>query len=118
MNNPDQIKLFLSAFTMQLPMFLVCLAASVIVLVRWKQAAQASIWALMGFASAAVLSILIPAVQAIIQQWVMQSGDVAQRASWFTSLAIVWSVLRAATYALLLVAVFAGRSNSARQEIS
>ena len=69
MNNADQLRLFFSMFTVQLPMLLVCLAATVIVLVRWKQGAQGSVWALIGFAAAAILCVLIPAVQAIVQSW-------------------------------------------------
>jgi hypothetical protein len=102
--------MMLSSMAMQLPILLVCLAAGVIILVKWKQASSGSLWALLGFGLALILCILIPVVQTSVQRWVMQSGDIAHRASVFTGLSFVWSVLRAVTYALLLVAVFAGRS--------
>ena len=113
MNDSDQLKMFLSLFVMQLPILLVCLLAGVVVLIRWRQASSGSLWALLGFGLALVLCIAIPVVQTAVQHWVAQSGDIARRASVFTGLSVLWSVLRAATYALLLVAVFAGRSTAA-----
>ncbi len=112
MNSTDQIKMLLSSFAMQIPILLVCLVAGVIILVRWKQTARGAVWALLGFGLAFILCILIPIVQTSVQSWVMQSGDIdfAHRASVLSGLSILWSVLRAISYALLLVAVIAGRS--------
>ena len=110
MNSIDQLKMWVSSFAMQLPILLVCVVAGVIILVRWKQMARGAIWALLGFGLALILCILIPVVQTSVQSWVMQGGDIAYRASVFTGLSILWSVLRAISYALLLVAVIAGRS--------
>ena len=110
MNNTDQIKPLLFSFAMQLPTLLVCLVAGVVILVKWKQASRGSIWALLGFGLALILCILIPVVQTSVQSWVMQSSSVTGRANAFAGLQFLWSVLRAVTYALLLVAVFAGRS--------
>ena len=112
MNNTDQIRMFLSTFAMQLPTLLVCLVAGVVIVVKRKQVSGGSMWALLGFGLALVLCIVIPLVQTSVQLWVVQSGDVAHRASVLTNLSILWSLLRAITYALLLVAVFAGRSTS------
>jgi hypothetical protein len=110
MNQTNQIQMLLSSLMMQLPLLLVCLAAVAFVLVRWKQASRGAIWALLGFGLALVLCLAIPLVQTAVQQWVMQGGNVAHRAGIFGGLSLVWSVLRAASYALLLVAVFAGRA--------
>jgi hypothetical protein len=112
MNNMQQITMLLSTLATQLPVLVVCMVASVVVLVRWKEGSRGSLWALLGFGLALMLCIVVPVVQTTVQRWVMQSGDVARRASVFTGLSILWSVLRASTYALLLVAVFAGRSTS------
>lgn len=112
MENQDQIRMLLSMFAMQLPILLVCLVAGVIILVKWKQASHGSTWALLGFGLALILCVVIPVVQTSVQRWVVQGGDIAHRAFVFTGLSILWSVLRAITYALLLVAVFAGRSKS------
>jgi hypothetical protein len=113
MNNTDQIKLLLTTFAIQLPTLLVCFVAGVVILGRWKQASKASIWALLGFGLTAVLCFAVPVAQTAVQDWVRHSGHtMADGASVMAGISIVWSVLRAVTYALLLVAVFAGRSTS------
>jgi hypothetical protein len=68
-------------------------------------------WALLGFGLTTILCFAIPVAQAGVQEWMKQSGwPMAERTSVFAGLGFLWSVLRAVTYALLLVAVFAGRS--------
>jgi hypothetical protein len=70
-------------------------------------------WALLGFGLATILCFAMPLAQVGLQKWMTQSGGtVAERAPVFAALGFLWSVLRAVTYALLLVAVFAGRSVS------
>ena len=113
MNNADQIKLLLSMFAIQLPTLLVCFVAGVVILGRWKQGSKGSIWALFGFGLAAVLCFAVPVAQTAVQDWVRHGGHTTvESASVMASVSIVWSVLRAVTYALLLMAVFAGRSTS------
>ena len=111
MNNTDQIKLLLSMFAIQLPTLLVCFVAGVVILARWKQGSKGSMWALLGFGLVAVLCFVIPVTQTAVQAWVRQSGyTTSENASVMAGISIVWSILRAITYALLLIAVFAGRS--------
>ena len=113
MNNTDQIKAFFSMFVTQFPILLVCLAAVIVIVAKWNLASRGSMWALLGFGLTLILCIAIPVVQTVVQSWVIQNVEtIAQRASFFAGLSILWSVLRALTYALLLVAVFAGRSAS------
>ncbi len=113
MNNPNQIKVLLSMFALQLPTLLVCFVAGVVILGRWKQGSRGSIWALLGFGLAAVLCFAVPVGQTALQDWVRHSGHTtSESASLIAGISIVWSVLRAVTYALLLIAVFAGRSAS------
>jgi hypothetical protein len=113
MNNTDQIKLLLSTFAIQVPTLLVCFVAGVVILGRWKQGSKGSMWALLGFGLAAILCFAVPVAQTAVQQWVRQSGHTTvESASVMAAISIVWSVLRALTYALLLIAVFAGRSTS------
>jgi len=113
MNDSDQIKMLASMFAVQLPTLLVCFVAGVVILGRWKEASKGAIWALLGFGLATILCIAIPVAQAGVQEWIKQSSwSTAERASVFAGLGFLWSVLRAVTYALLLVAVFAGRSPS------
>ena len=111
MNNTYQIKLLLSLFAIQLPTLLVCFVAGIVILGRWKQGSKGSMWALLAFGLTAVLCFGIPVTQTAVQDWVRHSGyTMSESASVMAGVSIVWSVLRAVTYALLLMAVFAGRS--------
>jgi hypothetical protein len=113
MNNTDQIKLLLSMFAIQLPTLLVCFVAGVVILGRWKEGSNGSMWALFGFGLAAVLCFAVPVAQTAVQDWVSHRGHTTiEGASVMAGISMVWSVLRAVTYALLLIAVFAGRSTS------
>jgi hypothetical protein len=113
MNNTDQIKLLLSMFAIQLPVLLVCFGAGVVILARWKQGSNGSLWALFGFGLAAVLCFAVPVAQIAVQDWIRQSGhSMVEGASVMAGVSVVWSLLRAASYALLLIAVFAGRSTA------
>ena len=113
MNNTDQIKLLLSLFAIQLPTLLVCFVAGVVILARWKQGSKGSMWALLGFGLAALICFAAPVAQTAVQEWVRHSGyTTSQSVSVMAGISMVWSVLRAVTYVLLLIAVFAGRSTS------
>jgi len=113
MNNTDQIKLLLSMFAIQLPVLLVCFVAGVVILGKWKQGSSGSIWALLGFGLATILCFAVPVAQTAAQDWVRRGGhSMVESASVMAGISIVWSVLRAVSYALLLIAVFAGRSTS------
>lgn len=113
MNNTDQLKLLLSTFAVQVPTLLVCFVAGVVILGKWKEGSKGSAWALLGFGLAALLCFAVPAAQTAAQGWVSRSGHRAiEGASVMAGISIVWSVLRAVSYALLLIAVFAGRPTS------
>jgi hypothetical protein len=113
MNHADQLKLLFSTFTIQLPTLLVCLVAGVVILARWKEGSKGSLWALLGFGLATVLCFAIPIGQTAVQGWVRHSGLTRMEStSVMVGTSILWSVLRAVSYALLLIAVFAGRSTS------
>ena len=114
MNSTDQIQLSLSMFAIQLPTLIVCFVACLVILGRWKQGSSGSMWALLGFGLAAILCFIVPAGQVAVTQWVRHSGHTAaESASVIAAVSFLWSVLRAITYALLLIAVFAGRSGPA-----
>jgi len=106
---PDQIRLFLSMFLMQLPTFLVCTAAGLVILQKSQAAPKASLWALAGFGLVAILCVLIPLGQMTIQIWVAQGIEPVKRVWAYSALGITSAVLHAAAYVLLLVAVFADR---------
>jgi hypothetical protein len=113
MNHSDQLNLLLSTFTIQLPTLLVCFVAGVVILAKWKEGSKGSLWALLGFSLAAFLCFAIPVAQTGVQNWVRHSGHTTiESASVMAGISIVWSALRAVSYALLLIAVFAGRSTS------
>jgi hypothetical protein len=110
-NNSAQLTTLVSLFAAQLPVLLVSVLGCLVVGVRKNELSNASLWAFMGFGLSVVLCVLIPVAQTLVQNWVMDSGQsMAQRASVFTILGVVWSLLRAASYALLLMAVVGGRS--------
>jgi hypothetical protein len=111
MDNTDQIKLLVSTFAIQLPTLLVCFVAGIVIPGKWREGSKGSMWALLGFGLAAVLCFAIPVAQTAVQGWVRHNGHTTiESASVMAGISIVWSVLRAVTYALLLIAVFAGRS--------
>ncbi len=110
-NNSAQLTTLLSLFAAQLPILLVSVLGCLVVGVRRNELSNAYLWALMGFGLSVVLCVLIPVTQILVQNWVVANGQsMAQRASVFTILAVVWSLLRAASYALLLMAVVGGRT--------
>ena len=109
---PDQFKMFLSMFAIHLPTLIVCVVAVVVILTKWRLASNASLWALLAFGLALILCFAMPIGQTLLQVWVFQSGERESRSWALSTFAIVGSVLRAVVYALLLVAVFAGRSKS------
>ena len=113
MNQTDQINAFLRMSLLQLPILIVCLAAGIVIVARWKQVSRGAMWALLGFGLALSLCFIIPAVQFAVQSLVIQHVDSnANRASLFTGLSFLWATLRAVSYGLLLMAILAGRATS------
>ena len=108
-NTTDQLRVFLSIFAVNLPTFLVCAVACVMIVGRWRQGSGHLFWGIVGFGLALVLCFAMPAGQTALQQWVFQSGERVSRAWVFTAFGFVASVLHAAIYACLLTAIFAGR---------
>jgi uncharacterized Tic20 family protein len=110
-NDNAQLTVLLSLFAAQLPILIVSLFGCVVVMARKNELSTAASWAIMGFGLSGVLCVVIPVVQVFVQNWALTSGgSMAQRASIFTVLAVVWSLLRAVSYALLLMAIVAGRN--------
>lgn len=110
MTNLNVLNGILTHFAVQLPVVIVCLAAGIITFSKRNQAPSASRWALLGFGLALIMTLIIPVSQAAVRQWMIQSGQSSQTINLvFSGLGVFWSLLRAATYGLLLVAVFAGR---------
>lgn len=109
MEHTDQLRIFLSMLAVNVPILLVCFVAGVVVLGRWRDASNASLWALLGFGLLLVLCFVMPLAQTMLQQWVMGHGERASRMWAFTAFGIASSILHAIIYALLLGAIYAGR---------
>ena len=115
MNANTWVSHLISGFVPQVPVLAICLTAVVLTLTRWQRGSNASLWALLGFGLALFLCFAIPIGQTVMSQWMMHGGEqVARRASIFGSLSLLWSALRAVSYALLLVAFFSGRAEQTR----
>lgn len=106
-NDTALLTTLLTLFAGQLPILLVSLVGCLMMLGRWNEGSSAAGWALLGFGLSLALCVIMPVGQALVQSWVVGSGQgMVQRAWAFTTLGLVWSVLRAATYALLLMALW------------
>jgi len=101
---------FIEGVASQLPVLIVALVGVIVTLTRWKDAPSARVWSLLGFGIAIILCFLVPASQVGVRYWIMQNPmNHVTVTTAFTVLTIFWSVLRAASYVSLLVAIFAGR---------
>jgi hypothetical protein len=112
-NDPAQMTVLLSLLVGQLPMLIVSLLGCVVILGRKDELGSAASWALMGFGLSILVCILIPSAQTLVQKWVLEGRpSVTQRASVLTVLGLIWSVLRAISVGLLLMAIVTGRQRS------
>ena len=106
-NDTALLTTLLTLFAGQLPILLVSLLGCLVMMGRWNDGSRAAGWALLGFGLSLALCVIMPVGQTLVQSWVVGSGQsMVQRAWAFTALGLVWSVLRAATYALLLMALW------------
>lgn len=114
MSTTFPVAVYLSIFAMHVPMILVCIAAVAVIIARWRQAPNASLWALAGFGLALAMSIAAPLVQVLLQAWLTRAGtgEYSSRAWAFSAFGVVISILNAVVYALLLAAIYAGRPRS------
>lgn len=91
-----------------LPTLIVCVTACLVIVGKWQQGSRGSIWALIGFGLAVMLGIASPVVQTLFQSLIV--GNSQQAAVRIMSIyRIAASILHAASYLFLLIAVFAGR---------
>jgi uncharacterized Tic20 family protein len=106
-NDTALLTTLLTLFAGQLPILLISLVGCLVMMGRWNDGSRAAGWALLGFGLSLALCVIMPVGQTLVQNWVVGSGQsMVQRAWAFTALGLVWSVLRAATYALLLMALW------------
>ncbi len=107
--NSLSLNLFLQMSLISLPGAIVCLAGCVVLLGRWKSGGGWAVWALLGFGLGLVISITYPVTQALVQGWLVSSGNAPHYAWMLTGLGLFWAVMRACVYVLLFVAIFEGR---------
>ena len=108
------LPMLLSMFTPQVPILLVSLVALVLILVKWRLAPKACLWALLGFGLRLVLCVVMPVVQTLVQYSAMHGDRSSQNMGLiFTGLGVLWSGLSAVSYGFMLAAIFAGRSKPA-----
>ena len=118
-NDNAQLTVLISMFVGQLPILIISLLGCVVIMARKNElGGGTTFWALMGFGLSIVVCVLIPLAQSFFQKWVLEGGaSVGQRASILSVLALVWSILRAVSYGLLLMALCVrGPANEARIE--
>jgi hypothetical protein len=95
-----------------LPTLLICLAAVVIILVKRRQLSRAFLWALSGFGLAAFAYPLSCFTLAYLNHWLMTDTNYHLVGYYEMCMSILFSILSAASYALLLIAVCASRSQT------
>ena len=113
MNNTQTFSELLGAVATQLPVLLVCLVGIIVALISWRRAPAASLWTFLAFCLAFLLCILIPVSQQIVLRMMKESSFDA-RVTANIVLGVVWSILRAVSYLLLLAGVYAGRKSASQ----
>lgn len=113
MNTSSIFPEILGSFLPTIPTLLVCAAACVLVMSDGRRTSRVGLWALLGFGLALVLCFAMPIAQTVIRRVLMSQDGPRSMASVFSGLSFLWSLLRAATYVFLLMAVLAGRTQEA-----
>ncbi len=90
---------------MQIPALVVCVVGFVVLLARGKKEVPGKTWALLGLGLALGVSLVMPILQNIAQYSFRSGSDAAMRAQTFSILALLSSLLRAVSYAFMLVAL-------------
>ncbi len=112
MNQGPDLTQILTALTSQLPLLLMCLVGAIVALTKWPQAPRASLWVLLGCSVGVLVSIVAPVVQILSVDW-MRGMAMSQRATMFTAIGLVWSLLRAVSVLFFLIGAYAGRQEAA-----
>ena len=111
LNTPNLLVEILRSLLIQSPMLLVSLVGILVAILGWGRAPAASLWTLLAFCLALLLCLLIPLGHHLTWRLLAES-DAGARATANTVLGVVWTFLRAGSYLLLLVGVYAGRQSA------
>jgi hypothetical protein len=111
----ERLKIFISVFPLYLPTIIVCIAALAVIFNRWRQAPEASRYALMGFGTTLLVSLLMPVVRALVQSWALDNAGEGRRTRmWvFTAFSFFSMIVQVVVYCFLLIAIYTGRRKSA-----
>ena len=113
MNNTQTFSELVGAVATQLPILLVSLIGFMVALLSWRRAPAASLWTFLAFCLAFLLCILIPVSQQTVLR-VMKESSFDARITANIVLGLVWSIVRAISYVLLLSGVYAGRKSASQ----
>jgi hypothetical protein len=97
-----------SSLLSQLPMLIASGLGLALALIWWRKAPRASLWAALGFGLTLALCVLLPVAHQLVWRSLAEANSSAM-AQVALALSFVSSLLHAACYVLLLVAVYAGR---------
>jgi hypothetical protein len=111
MNDTKMLSEMLGGIATQLPVLLVSLVGIMVALISWRRAPAASLWTFLAFCLAFLLCALIPVSQQAMLR-MMKESSLDTRVTANIVLGVVWSIVRAVTYVLLLVGVYAGRKSA------
>jgi len=101
---------FLMQLLLQAPALLACVAGIVVALVFWQRCPRSAMFALTGMALLLVATLAQQFLSFYIITLVRQGHWGMQQIGWLVGVnTIIWSVIRAAAYGLLLTAVFMNR---------
>ncbi|MFO0921485.1 MAG: hypothetical protein U0905_03240 [Pirellulales bacterium] len=106
-----EVELFLRIVLGQIPMFVACSMACIMIVVRMPGLGKAGTLGLLGFGGKLVLGFLQPITFILIQKQVAQSVGVVQSAAFMTLVNIFFSILQAVIVIMLLTALLIGRPN-------
>ncbi len=96
---------------MHVPILLISLGAIVIALMRWRRAPQACLCCLLGFGVVFFLSSGMPLLQSFLIFGPAHAAS-GNMSALMTVFSLAWSLLNAAAYVLLAIAVFVGRARA------
>lgn len=105
------LTVILQQMATQIPIALSCLVGIVLCLIMWNRCKAAAIWGLLGFLLGGLLVIVIPVTQQLVLS-LRESHHYSpsQISTYMSALSVLWSLGRAASYLMLGIAVFVGRS--------
>ena len=110
MDITDSLRFLFGQYLSQAPTMLVCLVACLLVLSRWQQTGPGAGWALAGFGLGLVITLVLPVTQTMIQRWQIESHvPFSQVGLVYTVVGLLWAVLHAASYGLLVAGFLTGQ---------